>query len=160
MLTLIPWYYRAAAIVALVIAVWLHGYVHGLHEQEKKDEAAFAQIRAEQDELAIHAGRVALDRSQAVSSIVDTYEAQSRNLKSVYDQRLERVRSQAANRSTGTLPGNPLPAGTAAGQPGGLPACAADQCLVNYAILEGNAADCAVRYKNLREAAKEIERIK
>jgi hypothetical protein len=31
---------------------------------------------------------------------------------------------------------------------------------VNYAVLEGKAADCAVKYKNLREAVKALENIK
>lgn len=150
MLNLVPWYYRALAILALIVAVFGYGYVKGLGHQKELDDEKFAEIRAVQDEQAVHAGRIALDRSVAVGSIVDTYEAQRRNLDTYYAGKL---RDATASHSAGAVPAGPLPAGTDArpADVGPDPA---------YVELEARCAETTIQLIDLQKAARAFETIK
>lgn len=150
MLSIIPLPYRIAAIAALIASVFFAGYVKGLHVQEKEDADAFQKIRQDQDELAIHAGRVALDRQVAVGSIVDTYEAQRRDLDAYYASRL---RDAKAANHPGTVPADSLPAGADA-RP------ADDGTLAAYVELQARCAETTLMLLNLQKAARAFEDIK
>lgn len=149
-LTLVPMPYRIAAVLALVAAVFGYGYVKGLDHQKGIDDEKFAEIRATEDEQALHAGRVALDRQVAVGSIVDTYEAQRRDLSAYYAGKLRDA--QAANHP-GAVPADPLPAGIDAG--------AADpRSTAEYIELQTRCAETTLMLINLQKAARAVEEIK
>ena len=144
-----PWAWRLGAMFAIAVALWGHGYTKGLHHQEAKDAAAFEKIRIAQDEQAIHAGRVALDRSIAIQSTVDTYEAQRRSVADYYAGKLRDARARGAS---GTLSASALPAGVATG-----PADARSS--PEYVELEGRCAETTLMYLKLREAAVAVQSI-
>jgi hypothetical protein len=151
-LGLIPsWAWRWLAIAVVAAGLWGHGYVKGLHHQEAIDEESFAKIREKQDELAIHAGRVALDRSQAVSSIVDTYEAQRTTLSAYYDRRLRDAKARSA---AGTLPAAQVPGSAACGS-SDLGTCPAD-----LEELRGRCAETTIMLLNLQKAVRAVESIR
>lgn len=150
LLTLVPTPYRIAAALALIAAVFGYGYVKGLAHQKEIDDEKFAEIRSTEDEQALHAGRVALDRQVAVGSIVDTYEAQRRDLSAYYARKLRDA--EAAN-SAGAVPADPLPAGTNAG--------AADpRSAAEYIELQTKCAETTLMLINLQKAAQAVEEIK
>jgi hypothetical protein len=154
MLNLIPWYYRALAVAILFIAAAGWGYVKGLHHQQEIDNEAFAKIRQTQDEQAIKVGKIALDRQTAVSSIVDTYEAQRRDLDARYAKRL---RDAQASSHSSAVPANPLPAGVAcpAADSGSDPRQSAE-----FIELASRCADTTLMLVKLQEAVRAVETIK
>lgn len=149
MLNLIPWYYRAAAIVALILAVYGTGWVKGLHHQEAVDELAFEKERQLQDKLAIHAGQVALDRAQTISAVVDSYEDDKSRIAKYYALRL---RESASSHSPVSMSPNPLPARTDEVAP--------NIGLVTFIELEARCAETTLQLVNLQKAAKAFEDIK
>ena len=144
-----PWAWRLVAMLALGAALCGYGYTKGLHHQEAKDAAVFEKIRAAQDEQAIHAGRIALDRSVAIQSTVDTYEAQRRSVADYYAGKLRDARARGG---TGTLSAAALPAGVAE-----RPADARSS--PEYVELEGRCAETTLMYLKLREAAVAVQSI-
>jgi len=150
LLTLVPLPYRIAAVLALIAAVFGYGYVRGLDRQKGIDDEKFAEIRDTEDEQAIHAGRIALDRSVAVGSIVDTYEAQKRDLDAYYARRLRD--SQTASHP-GAMPSDPLPAGVDARATNAGP----DPAFVE---LQARCAETTLMLINLQRAARAYEEIK
>lgn len=147
-MALVPWYYRAAAIVALIVAVFGTGYVKGLHHQEAVDELAFEKERQLQDKLAIHAGQVAVDRAQTISAVVDSYEDDKSRIAKYYALRL---RESAASRSASPVSGNSLPART--------DETASDSGLATFIELEARCAETTLQLVNLQKAAKAFEDI-
>ena len=157
---------RAGAIALALGTLVGYGYTKGLHHQEAKDAAAFSKIRIEQDEQAVRAGRIALDRSVAIQSTVDTYEAQRR---SVADYYAGKLRDASARGGSGTLSTSALPAGTAPGDVGRVPVACGDW-QIKYIALEGKSerdfialeercAVTALKLKALREAVREVQNI-
>ena len=145
-----PWVWRVFGAALIFVAVWVHGDLHGRHIEEVKYEKTLTNIRVVQDEQAVHAGRVALDRTQAIQSTVNTYEAQRRSLGDYYAGRLR----DAASRNASTLPKGDVPAGTAPADAGRVPAACGD-----YIALEERCAVTALKLKALREAATAIQSI-
>ena len=161
-----PWAWRFVAMLALAVALLGYGYTKGLHHQEAKDAAAFEKIRIVQDQQAIHAGRIALDRSVAIQSTVDTYEAQRRSVDDYYAGKLRDARARSGS---GTLSTAALPAGTAPGDVGRVPVACGDW-QIKYIALEGKSerdfialeercAVTALKLKALREAAIAVQSI-
>ena len=140
---------RAGAIALALGTLVGYGYTKGLHHQEAKDAAVFEKIRAAQDEQAIHAGRIALDRSVAIQSTVDTYESQRRSVADYYAGKLRDARARSG---PGPLPTAALPAGVAEG-----PADARSS--PEYVELEGRCAETTVMLIKLQEAVREVQNI-
>lgn len=144
-----PWAWRIAAYAAVGITLYGMGYVNGLHKQELLDERRFTEIRIMQDQQALHAGKVALERAAQISAVVDSHESEKRRLAGIYARRL---RAATAHRDAGALPGSAVPEGTDAG--------AADEgtaCAVRLADLEGRCAETTLMLVNLQRAAKAVE---
>lgn len=146
----IPWPYRIAAIAALALAVYFYGYTNGHVAQLEADNEKFAEIRATQDQMALHAGKVALDRQTSISAVVDDYAMQRGRLDRYYSERLRVAR---AGRAAGAVPGDKVP--------GGVDAGAAD-CRSDFAYVElaGRCAETTLMLVNLQRAAKAYEEIK
>ena len=140
---------RAGAIALALGTLVGYGYTKGLHHQEAKDAAVFEKIRAAQDEQAIHAGRIALDRSVAIQSTVDTYESQRRSVADYYAGKLRDARAGSGPGSVSTAA---LPAGVAE-----RPADARSS--PEYVELEGRCAETTLMYLKLREAAVAVQSI-
>lgn len=149
MLNLIPWYYRAAAILALILAVYGTGWVKGLHHQAEVDDERFVQMRVVQDQQAIHAGQVAVDRAATISAVVDSYEDDRTRVARYY---AERLRTATAANHPVSLPGNSLPARTDEATP--------NIGLTTFIELEARCAETTLQLVNLQKAAKAIEDIK
>lgn len=147
-MNLIPWYYRAAAIVALIVAVFGTGWVKGLHHQEAVDELAFEKERQLQDKLAIHAGQVALDRANTISAVVDSYEDDRVRVGRYYADKLR----ASASRNASPLSTNTLPARTDEAPP--------HIGLVTFIELEARCSETTLQLVNLQKAAKAFEDIK
>lgn len=144
-----PWAWRIAAYAAVAVALYGLGYVDGLHKQELIDERRFAEIRITQDQQALHAGKIALERAAQISAVVDGYESEKRRLAGVYARRL---RAATASRVAGAVPGSAVPERTDAG--------AADEgtaCAVRLADLEGRCAETTLMLVNLQKAARAVE---
>ena len=144
-----PWAWRLVAMLALGAALWGYGYTKGLHHQEAKDAAGFEKIRAAQDEQAIHAGRIALDRSVAIQSTVDTYESQRRSVADYYAGKLRDARARSGS---GSVPTAALPAGVAEGPADPLSS-------PEYVELEGRCAETTVILIKLQEAVRAVDNI-
>lgn len=158
------WAWRWLAIIAACAALWGHGYVKGIHHQEAKDEAAFAQIRVAQDQQAIHAGQVALDRAATISAVVDSYEDERTRVARYYAGRL---RDAATHQTPTALPADQLPKDTDWRSAYSGLATAYGQLGQQWKALDADDADirarCAqttVMYLKLREAVLKVENIK
>lgn len=146
------WAWRWLGIGALAATLWLHGYYKGSESTEVKYEQKLSQIQAEQNELALHAGRVALDRSVALQSASDTFAQQRDNLRAYYAGKL---RDAQANRGSGTVPADQVPGNAA------CPAAdAGSACAVSYTELQGRCAETTLQLIKLQDAAREVERIR
>lgn len=147
-LGLVPWYYRAGAVALLALAVYFYGYTNGHVAQLEADNEKFAEIRATQDQQAIHAGKVALDRQATISAVVDGYEDDRTRLARYYDKRLRDAR---ASGPAGAVPGDKVP--------GGVDASACDDGLARYVELQGRCAEVTLQLVNLQKAARAYEEI-
>ena len=144
-----PWAWRIAAYAAVAVAIYGMGYVNGLHKQELLDERRFTEIRITQDQQALHAGRIALERNAQINAVVNSHEIEKRRLAGIYARRL---RAAAAHRDAGAVPGGAVPEGADAG--------AADEgtaCAVRLADLEGRCAETTLMLVNLQKAARAVE---
>lgn len=163
MLNIIPWYYRAAAILALFAAAIGFGYVKGLHHQKELDDATFAQIRVTQDQQAIHAGNVKADRALTLSAVVDSYEDERSRLLA---RNAMLLRDASARPAPSALPADQLPKDTdwRAAYSGLVDAYANlgrqwKELDAFYTDIRGRCAETTLMYLKLREAVWKVEKI-
>lgn len=108
LLTLVPFWYRWAAIGLLVIAVWGHGYVRGREAGQEKVEQITEQIQLARDQQALQTAQKVIADKEKLNHVVEDFHGNLSALNAYW----------LRHKATAVVPANPTaPTGTPVGQP-------------------------------------------